>query len=458
MSKKKAIRDRIKDFRRVKASELFASPRNWREHPKAQQAALRGILEDVGYADALLARELPDGTLELVDGHLRKETTPDQEVPVLVLDIDEDEAKKLLAVIDPLAAMAEANTDALGSLLAEIGTESDALQAMLDDLADANDIDLDGNDPGDLADPEPQVDRAAELQKEWGTETGQLWVIPGKAGEHRLLCGDCRKDVDVSRLCVEKVNGCFTSPPYAEQRKYDEASEFKPIPPGEYVDWWEPLQANIRGVLADDGSFFVNIKPNCVDGERVLYVFDLVLAMKRLWSWGFVDEFCWERVTSPGSWTNRFKNGFEPVLHFALSSRCKFRPHNCLQPFKGDPSKATTYDAGTANKVRPSGFDTVGSMRSSVVDGALPSNVIQVSGSGGLGHSAAFPAGLPSFFIKAFSDDGDRWLDPFLGSGTTMVAAENLGRICYGMEISAAYTAVILERMKSMDLEPVLSD
>jgi hypothetical protein len=137
------IRDRIKELRRVKASELFASPRNWRTHPKAQQDALLGILEDVGYADALLARELPDGSLELVDGHLRAETTPDQEVPVLVLDIDEDEAKKLLAVLDPMAAMAECNPDALGSILAEIGTESDALQAMLDDLADDNGIDLD---------------------------------------------------------------------------------------------------------------------------------------------------------------------------------------------------------------------------------------------------------------------------------------------------------------------------
>ena len=107
MGKKKAIRDRIKDFRRVKASELFASPRNWREHPQAQQAALLGVLEEIGYADALLARELPDGALEIVDGHLRAETTPDQEVPVLVLDIDEDEAKMLLAVIDPLAASAD---------------------------------------------------------------------------------------------------------------------------------------------------------------------------------------------------------------------------------------------------------------------------------------------------------------------------------------------------------------
>src|SRR3972149_2459208 len=124
------IRDRIKELRRVRASLLRPNARNWRMHPQAQQDALRGVLAEIGYADALLARELPDGALELVDGHLRTETTPDQEVPVLVLDIDKDEAAKLMMVLDPLAGMAEANEKALGSLLAEIETDSEALQAV----------------------------------------------------------------------------------------------------------------------------------------------------------------------------------------------------------------------------------------------------------------------------------------------------------------------------------------
>ena len=69
-------------------------------------------------------------------------------------------------------------------------------------------------------------------------------------------------------------------------------------------------------------------------------------------------------------------------------------------------------------------------------------------------HEAAFPVGLPSFFIMAYSDPGDRWLDPFLGSGTTMVAAQQLNRRCYGIEISPAYCGVILERMADMGLSP----
>ena len=136
------IRDRIRELRRVKASTLRPHPRNWRHHPQAQQDALRGILAEVGYADALLARELPDGALELIDGHLRAETTPDQEVPVLVLDVTEEEAAKLLVVIDPLAAMAEANQQALGELLAGLETGSEALESMLGELAAENGVDV----------------------------------------------------------------------------------------------------------------------------------------------------------------------------------------------------------------------------------------------------------------------------------------------------------------------------
>jgi hypothetical protein len=129
------IRDRIKELRRVQAAELQPNPKNWRTHSPAQQDALKGILAEVGYADALLARETSDGGLMLIDGHLRAETTPDTVVPVLVLDVDEAEADKLLATLDPLAALADADAGKLGTLLDGIETGSKALQQMLSQLA-----------------------------------------------------------------------------------------------------------------------------------------------------------------------------------------------------------------------------------------------------------------------------------------------------------------------------------
>ena len=128
------IKDRIKELRRVKADELRPNPKNWRKHPRAQKEALRGLLAEVGYADALLARELDDGSLMLLDGHLRAEITPDTKVPVLVLDVTEEEGDKILATLDPLAALAKADDAALKGLLDQVETDSEAVREMLDGL------------------------------------------------------------------------------------------------------------------------------------------------------------------------------------------------------------------------------------------------------------------------------------------------------------------------------------
>jgi len=125
------IRNRIKELRHVPASDLRPNPKNWRTHPKAQQDALRGILAEVGMADACLARELDDGTLMLIDGHLRAETIGEEVVPVLILDVDEAEADKILATLDPLAAMADSDAVKLDDLLRNIDTGSEALQEMI---------------------------------------------------------------------------------------------------------------------------------------------------------------------------------------------------------------------------------------------------------------------------------------------------------------------------------------
>lgn len=148
------IRDRIKELRRVPARQLRPHPRNWRKHPQTQQDAMRGVLAEIGYADALLARELSDGSLQLVDGHLRAEVAPDAIVPVLVLDVSEDEALKLLATLDPLAAMADTDAALLAALVADVETESQAVRVLLDDLI-AQDplVDQAGSEPADLIVP-----------------------------------------------------------------------------------------------------------------------------------------------------------------------------------------------------------------------------------------------------------------------------------------------------------------
>lgn len=127
------LRDRIKRFDRLYARDLAPNPRNWRTHPTQQIEALKGILAEIGFAGAILCRETPDG-LEIIDGHARAEIADDQLVPVLVLDVSEEEANKLLATFDPIGAMAEINKEALADLLDSISVKNESLHKMLEGM------------------------------------------------------------------------------------------------------------------------------------------------------------------------------------------------------------------------------------------------------------------------------------------------------------------------------------
>lgn len=127
-------RDRIKDFRRVRAADIAPNPANWRLHPQSQKNAMRSVLEEVGIADALICRELADGTLQLLDGHLRESLDPDLVWPVLVLDVDDEEADKLLATFDPITGLAELDPAKLHELVEKIDFDSAELRRMMDDM------------------------------------------------------------------------------------------------------------------------------------------------------------------------------------------------------------------------------------------------------------------------------------------------------------------------------------
>jgi hypothetical protein len=120
------IRDRIRGLIRVRARDLVPNKKNWRRHPQAQADALRGLLGEIGYADVIIARQLPNGKYEIIDGHLRVEITPDAIVPVIVLDVTEEEADKLLLTLDPSAAMAESDTERMVELLKTVRTDNES--------------------------------------------------------------------------------------------------------------------------------------------------------------------------------------------------------------------------------------------------------------------------------------------------------------------------------------------
>lgn len=132
---REGMRDRIVELRRMRAGDLAENPRNWRRHPDRQRRALRAMLEEVGFADAILVRERADGVLEIIDGHLRKSMDPEMVVPVLLLDVDEAEGDKLLASLDPLASLAVAVPEPLADLFASMYTRSEDLRVLLAKIA-----------------------------------------------------------------------------------------------------------------------------------------------------------------------------------------------------------------------------------------------------------------------------------------------------------------------------------
>jgi hypothetical protein len=261
------IRDRIRELRRVRADSLLRNPKNWRRHPESQAATLGGLLTEIGYANALLVRELNDGRLMLIDGHLRAETTPRASVPVLVLDVNEEEADKILATADPLAAMAETDVEQFKALLETVRTDNSAINELLRQTLGERDWEL--LHPNEISEAEISPDRADELRAKWHTGTGQVWI----AGPHRIVCGNCTDQQTVARLWS---GGPFwrmiwTDPPYGvsygEKTKWNNrhnGGARRPIEndaqkPGELQKIFAAALSNARDFAEPGGAIYATV-------------------------------------------------------------------------------------------------------------------------------------------------------------------------------------------------------
>jgi DNA modification methylase len=398
------IRDRIKEFRRIKASDLRPNPKNWRKHPQAQHDALRGILAEVGYVDALMARQLPDGSLMLVDGHLRAETTPDSEVPVLIVDLTEEKAAKVLATFDPLGAMAEADSKALDALLREVNTSSEAVAAMLEDLAHG--AGCEWAKPAEIVEdevPEPPVDPV--------TKPGDLWLL----GEHRLLCGDSTKGEDVGRaIGGQLADMVFTDPPYnvAVAGGTHDSRDKKNFGKGPKIQNDSMNDGDFRKFLRDAfGRMYCVVKPGAAvyvshaDTEGINFrcaFLEAGFLLKQCLVW-VKQQFVFGR--SDYHWQH------EPILYGWRDG--------AGHQFFGERNQGTTWTID-----RP--------MRSEKE------------------HPTQKPVALPAKAIRNSSKGMDILFEPFAGAGSTIIAAEQLGRRCYGLEIEPRYCDVVVQRWEKL--------
>ena len=493
------IRDRIKELRRVPASELIPNPKNWRTHPIAQQDALKGVLAEVGYADALIARETPDG-LMLVDGHLRAETTPDSEVPVLVLDIDEAAADLMLATLAPLAAMAGRDEERLTELLATVSSGNQAVADMLNSMME------------DVIDEKPKVlpkeEDAFDVPDTSEIQRGDLFQL----GNHRLLCGDSTAPEDVAKLMDGATARLIhADPPYGMNKGFDNDNLHGQNLDEFQLEWWSAFRPHI-------------------DDNASAYIWGNSADLSRLWHTGglkdserltFRNEIVWDKggggmsvKTEAGrmfqsserclffmlgeqGFNNNADNyweGWEPIRskleadcqkmgwgpkdiericgvgmysHWFTKSQWGFitREHyeKLQQAAKSEAFSdeydafSDLYDAFSTDYERLRNdfyatrayFDNAHEAMTDVWLYAPIGDVWKfprVKGADRHNHATPKPVLMIIRAVKSSCEPGGLIVDPFAGTGTTLMASEYADRSCYAMEIEPRYCDVAIKR------------
>jgi site-specific DNA-methyltransferase (adenine-specific)/site-specific DNA-methyltransferase (cytosine-N4-specific) len=256
-----------------------------------------------------------------------------------------------------------------------------------------------------------------------------------------IFCGDAA-DV-LMDMRANSVDLIITSPPYADQRK----DTYGGITAEKYVEWFLPISKELLRVLNPAGTFILNIKERVMHGERSTYVMELILEMRKQ-GWLWTEEFIWHKKNCyPGKWPNRFRDAWERLLQFNKSKQFNMYQEAVMVPM-GAWAKARLKNLSETDKIRDdskvgSGF---GKNISNWIgrEMAYPTNVLHLATEcSNKNHSAAFPIELPSWFIKLFTKEHDTVMDPFMGSGTTLFAANSLRRNSIGIEIVEDYYQMV---------------
>lgn len=401
----------------VDPNELTPHPLNARRHPQHQQDALQGSLDTLGWVSVCIVSRFSN---RILDGHLRQDmalATGDN-VPVLYVDLkSEAEEQQFLLTFDWITQMAEYDREELDLLLQGVRADDERLQVMLADMAEEHELYF-GNEP--LAPPEDmgaQIDRAEELNQVWQVQHGDLWIIPSITGEgeHRLLCGDSTNTTHVEQLMGgDRAQICFTSPPYniaaASPSKVKYQAYADDLAQGDYLTF---LRTFTTLALKHADYCFVNIQS--LAGNKVALI-DYLYQMRD----HYADTIIWDKqVAEPAIGTRVLNSRFEYIHIFSQQAT---RAIGC-QPFRG-----TIDNVLTLNSRQDKQFSDV--------------------------HKATYPVAFATWGVGHFTTPDAVVYDPFGGSGTTMVACEQLQRQCRMMELEPKYCAVILERMKGAGCEP----
>ncbi len=411
----------------VPIESLTLDPANVRRHPANNLDKIKASLTRFGQQRPVLVGA--DGVIIAGNGTvMAAKALGWPSINIVRSNLKGSEATAYAIADNRTAELAEWDDDALAQQLAALQIE-DADLAAAAGFTDAEIAKL------AEATVEVQEDEVPEAPAEPITKPGDLWLL----GDHRLLCGDSTKAEDVERLMGgAKADLCFTSPPYGQQRDYTEEGKAK------VVDW-DGLMRGVFGNLpmTDSGQVLVNLGLIHRDGEWVPY-WDGWIGWMREQGWRRFGWYVWDKKhPMPMKDRGRLLPQHEFVFHFNVNNR------DCNKTVMSKTPGAV-HDCGAKNRKgeqRDTGRFETGLYRvhSSVIsiapeDGRMDANP----------HPAQFPVAFPCAFLPIWTNEQDNVYEPFCGSGTTLIAAEQLGRKCYGMEISPAYCDVIVKRWETL--------
>jgi len=414
---------------RVTIASLLFDPANVRKHGERNLDAIKASLARFGQQKPIVVDA--DGIVRAGNGTLMAAKALGwDEIEIVRTNLRGSEATAYAIADNRTAELAEWDEGALAEQLAALQIDDEALAAATG--FDASEIER-------MALPVDVVeDEVPEVPFDPITKPGDLWLL----GEHRVLCGDSTNAEDVARLMDgAKADLCFTSPPYGQQRDYTEESKSK-------VADWDGLMRGVFGNLpmADAGQVLVNLGLIHREGEWIPY-WDGWIEWMREQGWRRFGWYVWDQGSGlPGDWSGRLAPSHEFVWHFNRRSvkpkHCILKQANSIRDRTGDASMRM---GANATQIANSG-------KASLNTHKIPDSVFRVQRQCGRIESGDYhPAVFPIAFSRAVME---AWLgtlyEPFCGSGTTLIAAEQLGRKCYGMEISPAYCDVIVKRWETL--------
>lgn len=424
-----------------KISELIGAPYNPRE---ISSEALAGLTESVARYSLVEPPVFNVRTGNLVSGHQRIKAAKaagfkaEDEIDVVVIDISEDEEKALNLTLNNPAIQGQFVTASVDALLSSIRDELPGLIGILqleklgsettaaaDSIAAASSGEpYDGPDDLDRLGDEvrerrPDVIPEIDEEKPAITQPGDLWLL----GNHRLLCGDSSVPADVEILFSgRKGDLMVTSPPYFNQRAYAQWPTFE--------DYLVTMQAVLDCTAANMEETCVlcwNVGDDVVGGHDIPAESSILMRNSKF---RYRDKIAW--VKDVAGYANSSRHGhIENTQHY-------------FPAFQWEPILIFINKNGKTHPFDERDTAAVAEYRTNVWNIAHLREQSQKA----LGHIAAFPLELPLRLIRCYSQRECIVYDPFCGSGTTLIAAEMLGRTCYACEISPIYCDAIVERWK----------